>query len=91
MARALRLARVTLEELPSQNAFHVEGAASLLGAPAPDTVGRPVPFERYKVVTADGKEIEGKLDAEGRARLSGIPPGSNNVSFPDYESEWHRV
>jgi len=56
-----------------------------------DSQGQPVPFERYKVVTADGKEIEGKLDAEGRARLSGIPPGSNSVSFPDYESEWHRV
>ena len=56
-----------------------------------DSQGQPVPFERYKVVTADGKEIEGKLDAEGRARLNGITPGSNNVSFPDYESEWHRV
>jgi heat-inducible transcriptional repressor len=41
MARALRLARSTLEELPKQNAFHVEGAASLLGAPAPDTVALP--------------------------------------------------
>jgi heat-inducible transcriptional repressor len=33
LARALRLARSTLEELPSQHSFHVEGAASLLGAP----------------------------------------------------------
>src|SRR5882672_3487217 len=41
MARALRLARVTLEELPRQNAFHVEGAASLLDAPAPDSVALP--------------------------------------------------
>ena len=30
MARALRLAQSTLEELPQQQAFHVEGAASLL-------------------------------------------------------------
>ena len=32
LARALRLARFTLEELPSRHAFHVEGAASLLAS-----------------------------------------------------------
>jgi len=31
LARALRLAKSTLEELPKQQTFHVEGAASLLG------------------------------------------------------------
>jgi heat-inducible transcriptional repressor len=41
MARALRLARFTLEELPKQNAFHVEGAASLLDTPSPDSVALP--------------------------------------------------
>lgn len=41
MSRALRLARFTLEELPRQNAFHVEGAASLLDTPAPDGVALP--------------------------------------------------
>jgi heat-inducible transcriptional repressor len=41
MARALRLARCTLEELPRQNAFHVEGAASLLDASASDAVALP--------------------------------------------------
>ena len=41
MARALRLARSTLEELPKYQAFHVEGAASLLEAPAPDSVSLP--------------------------------------------------
>jgi heat-inducible transcriptional repressor len=41
MARALRLARFTLEELPPQNAFHVEGAASLLDSSAPDAVALP--------------------------------------------------
>ena len=38
MARALRLARCTLEEFPRQNAFHVEGAASLLDSSASDAV-----------------------------------------------------
>jgi heat-inducible transcriptional repressor len=32
LARALRLARSTLEELPNQHAFHVEGVASLLAS-----------------------------------------------------------
>ena len=41
MTRALRLARSTLEELPKQNAFHVEGAASLLDSPAPEAVALP--------------------------------------------------
>ena len=41
MSRALRLARVTLEELPTQPAFHVEGAALLLDTPSPDAVALP--------------------------------------------------
>jgi heat-inducible transcriptional repressor len=39
LRRALRLAQMTLEELPSQPAFHVEGAASLL-EDADETVSR---------------------------------------------------
>ena len=38
LTRALRLARSTLEELPTHQAFHMEGAASLLGAPAQEGV-----------------------------------------------------
>ncbi|MBI4263280.1 MAG: heat-inducible transcription repressor HrcA [Acidobacteria bacterium] len=38
LRRALRLARSTLEDLPRHPAFHVEGAASLLGAPAQEGV-----------------------------------------------------
>lgn len=38
LARALRLARSTLEEMPKQHTFHVEGAASLLGGPAQEGV-----------------------------------------------------
>ncbi len=38
LARALRLARSSLEELPSQQAFHVEGAASLLNDEGHDGV-----------------------------------------------------
>src|SRR5471032_1471262 len=41
MARALRLARSTLEELPTHQGFHVEGASSLLDAPDPEGVSLP--------------------------------------------------
>jgi len=41
MARALRLARSTLEELPTHQGFHVEGVSSLLDAPAPEGVSLP--------------------------------------------------
>jgi heat-inducible transcriptional repressor len=38
LARALRLARSTLEEMPNQHTFHVEGAASLLAGPTEEGV-----------------------------------------------------
>jgi len=37
-SRALRLARSSLEDMPKQHSFHVEGAASLLGGPAQEGV-----------------------------------------------------
>lgn len=40
--RALRLARSTLDELPPQQAFHMEGAASLLEGPGADDVTLPM-------------------------------------------------
>jgi heat-inducible transcriptional repressor len=39
--RAMRLAKSTLEDLPSQQTFHVEGAASLLDGAAADGVTMP--------------------------------------------------
>jgi len=53
--------------------------------------GRAFAGERYKVITADGQEIEGTLDANGRARLTGIRPGNNQVSFPDFAPDWRRA
>jgi len=41
LSRALRLARSTLEELPAAQAFHVEGAASLLDGSPHDGVSLP--------------------------------------------------
>jgi phage protein D len=55
-----------------------------------DHDGRPVAGEKYKVQTSDGRVVEGRLDAQGRARVVGVRPGSNTVSFPDFERGWQR-
>ena len=52
LTRALLLARSTLEELPVQHSFHVEGAASLLGAQA----GVSVATLRALLKMMEGKE-----------------------------------
>ena len=53
LTRALRLARSTLDELPHQQAFHVEGAASLLGESA---AGRRVAGHASGAARNDGRE-----------------------------------
>ena len=48
-----------------------------------DDAGQPMAGLRYHVVTNDGQEVDGVLDNQGRARLSGIKPGNCTVSYPD--------
>ena len=54
LARALRLARSTLEELPRQQTFHVEGAASLLDGTAHEQVS--IATLRALLEMMEGKE-----------------------------------
>jgi len=65
-ARALRLARSTLDELPPQQAFHVEGAASLLDDTGADGVTVPmlralfeIMEQRERMVNLLNQYIEG--------------------------------
>ena len=53
LARALRLARSTLEELPKHHAFHVEGAASLLASAG---AGRRLGRHASRARRDDGRE-----------------------------------
>jgi len=55
-----------------------------------DAEGQPVPRERYRVVAADGRVLEGTLDERGRARLTGLKRGPHTVSFPNFAPEWRR-
>lgn len=52
-----------------------------------DDDGEPVPYERYRVKAPDGTVFEGYLDANGQARVSGIDPGSCDVTFPGLDRE----
>jgi hypothetical protein len=58
-----------------------------------DEEGNPVPGERYKITLPDGKTVsEGTLDANGRARVEGIDPGTCQISFPDLDKDaWEQI
>jgi hypothetical protein len=57
-----------------------------------DEHGVPIPNARYRLKLPDGTVIEGQLDAEGRARVHGVEPGSAQVSFPDHKAnDWQNV
>lgn len=49
--------------------------------------GKPVPYERYCVVTPDGETTEGCTDGKGLARLDGIDPGTCKITFPALDKQ----
>ncbi len=54
-----------------------------------DGVG--VPDMEYLVVTKEGKELRGKTDASGLARLEGIAQGDCTIGFPKLDRDtWDR-
>lgn len=57
-----------------------------------DDPSAPIAFKRYRIELPDGGVREGQLDSRGMARLSGIDPGTCQVSFPDFDgSQWRRA
>ena len=54
-----------------------------------DHAGMPVPNEKYHIEAPGGVIRDGTLDAQGRARIPNIDPGSCDISFPDIDGrEW---
>ena len=54
-----------------------------------DWEGKPAANERYEIHLPDGSLQEGRLDPSGRARFTGIDPGTCQVTFPDFDArEW---
>lgn len=48
-----------------------------------DHEGKPLLNEKYTLVLADGTQKNGTLNAEGYAKIDGVPPGNYHVFFPD--------
>ncbi len=46
-------------------------------------IGKPVADAEYVITLPDGQEKRGNLDANGQARVDGIPPGEFRVFFPN--------
>jgi type VI secretion system secreted protein VgrG len=52
-----------------------------------DEAGKPVPGERFRIKTSDGKYRTGSLDHKGQAHIKGIEPGSCEVTFPNLDKD----
>ncbi len=50
-----------------------------------DEAGNPVAGQRYSIVTPDGREHRGYTDSLGLARITRIPSGECQVSFPELD------
>jgi len=50
-----------------------------------DDDGNPVANEAYVVELPDGTQKTGRTDGGGRAKISGVDPGTAKVSFPDLD------
>jgi type VI secretion system secreted protein VgrG len=52
----------------------------------------PVPGERYELLLPDGKTRTGSLDANGKAHVDGLEPGTCQICFPRLDAEaWERI
>jgi type VI secretion system secreted protein VgrG len=56
-----------------------------------DELGKHVPYEDYRITCPDGTIVEGTLDNKGRARITGIDPGTCRVTFTSLDAKvWER-
>jgi hypothetical protein len=57
-----------------------------------DQDNHPVAGEPFRVKLPDGTIVEGQLDRHGVAKISGIDPGSCQVSFPNRNApDWKHL
>jgi len=88
---AVRIAKKQIAP-PKQAATAVPPKTTWLELELVDQNGKPIPRERWEVITADGEERSGHLDEGGRAHLEGIKPGTCWVSYPDLEpNSWRKA
>jgi hypothetical protein len=84
----IAIGRQKVVELPKDAAREEEPEElpAFLAIELVDAEGKPVPNARYRVTATDGSVKEGRLDADGRARVEPIPPGLCRVAFPALDS-----
>jgi type VI secretion system secreted protein VgrG len=57
-----------------------------------DQDNHSVPGEPFRIKLPDGSIVDGQLDKKGLARISGIDPGSCQVSFPNRDAkDWKHL
>ena len=61
----------------------IEAANSWVSIKLVAETGEPMANARYLIIDKHGKEYSGATDAQGVARIQGLPPGDCRVSFPD--------
>lgn len=50
-----------------------------------DDEGKPVANAAYVIELPDGTQKTGRTDGAGKARITGVDPGTAKVSFPDFD------
>ena len=81
--QAARASRRTPEEEPKKTWIEIR----LIGEN-----DEPIPDEPYRIELPDGTVVDGVLDSNGKARRTGLDPGTCKVTFPDLDQDaWVRV
>ena len=82
-------ARISTRAGASEGGERDEEKLHWIGIRLEDADGNPVPEESYEVKMPTGEVVSGRLDAEGRARIEGLPEGKCEVNFPElHDGEW---
>ncbi len=86
--KAVRVAKVkppaAAKPAPAQAA---QPAQSWVEIKLKDSEGNPASDEACRVVTSDGRVLEGTLDSHGRARVQDIKKGQCKISFPNLSAD----
>ena len=80
------------EARPAERAPHEEKTWSEIVLADDSDPPQPVPFQRYRIEPPGSTAREGRLDANGRAMITGIDPGTCEVTFPGLDArDWRHV
>lgn len=77
---------------PSEEEEQTEEEKTWIEIELVDENDEPVPGEKYRITLPDGRVAEGTLDVNGFARISGIAPGTCQITFPNLDKDaWEKI